>query len=108
MPFTFSALREPRSKTLRKTLRSDSKAQLNRSFAYRQRVIELHGVGEVAHAELVQPLQRASSPLCPDHQFHSEFLCVHVAIIARWVSGGVTIHPTNGHLPIAEATSYPG
>jgi len=85
IPFTLSALRKPGSEALRKTLRSDPEAHFNRPLADWQGIVELRGIGEVAHAELIEPFQRTCSPLSLYHQLYSEFLRVHVVMIAYGV-----------------------
>src|SRR5258708_7136348 len=53
LALALAALREPRGQPIRKSLRRQPKTGFNFSVAYRQRIVELRGVGEIAHAELV-------------------------------------------------------
>jgi len=47
-----------------------------------KRVVEVRGICEIAHAELIEPLERASAALAANDDIHFEFLRVHGAIIA--------------------------
>jgi hypothetical protein len=67
LAFAFSALRQPSAETLCKALRSDAKAGFYLTFGKWQGVIKFRGIGEIPHAELIQPLQRANSPLSTNH-----------------------------------------
>src|ERR1700688_2684285 len=100
------------------------------ALADRQGVIKFGGVGEVAHAELIQPFQRTSLPCAADDQIYLELLRVHASILtssprrhrllrrlaagpitpagdvcaSKRMSGCATVHPTSGHLAFAGAT----
>jgi hypothetical protein len=82
LPFTFSALRQPCAETFREPFRRNAKTGLHSSFGDWQRVVKLHRIGKIPHAELIEPLQRASAPFPANHHIHFEFLGVHAAIIA--------------------------
>src|SRR5262249_27676378 len=77
LPFTFAALREPRSQTLRKTPGRQAETRFQFSFANGQRIVKIGGVREISHRELVQPLQRARSPLASNQHIHLKLLRVH-------------------------------
>lgn len=82
LPFTFSALRQPCAEAFREPLGRHAKTGLDSSLGDRQRVVKFRGVGKVAHAELIEPLQRAGAPLPANYDVHFEFLRVHAAIIS--------------------------
>src|SRR5579859_2583204 len=122
LPFSLATLREPGSQALGKTLRRHAKTRLHEAVADRQSVVKLHGIGEVAHAELIQPFQRTSLPCTADYQIYLELLRVHASILtlasgpsapslsnpwlppsrkghlraSRGMSGCATAHPTSG------------
>src|SRR5712692_7018684 len=57
--FAFAALREPRGQAFGKALGRKSKTRFDLAFADRKRVVKVRGVGEIAHAELIEPIERA-------------------------------------------------
>src|SRR6266849_4404330 len=79
--FAFAALREPRGQAFGKALGRKSKTRFDLAFADRKRVVKVRGVGEIAHAELIEPIERAGAALAANHNIHFEFLGVHAAII---------------------------
>jgi len=77
LTFAFATLREPCAQAFRKPFRSQTKASFNLAIGNGQSVIEFGGIGEIAHAELVEPLERARLGLTANHNIHVKFLCVH-------------------------------
>jgi len=77
LAFAFATLREPRAQSFRKPLRSKTKAGFNLAIGERQSVVEFGGVGEITHAKLIEPFERARLGLTADHDIHVKFLCVH-------------------------------
>jgi hypothetical protein len=98
LAFAFSALRQPRAETFRKAFRGHAKAGLDSSLGNRQRIVEVSGIREISHAELVEPFQRARTPLPANYYVHFEFLGVHAAIITlrserfRWPRRARPLH----------------
>jgi len=82
LSLTLAPLRQPRAQSFRKTFRGQAEAGFHATVLHRQSVVELRRVGKIAHAELIQPLQRAVSALTFDPYIHVKFLCVHVQRIA--------------------------
>src|SRR5260370_20219245 len=95
LPFTFAPLRKPPANALRKSRGRYAKTRFYLPFADRQGVIKLRGVGERAHANLIQPLQRTSFPLAADQQLHFEFLCVHSLIISSRLCAPIAELPSS-------------
>jgi hypothetical protein len=79
LAFAFSSLREPSGQSLGKAFRSEPETGFHSALRDRQRVIKIRGVGKVAHAELIEPFERASSGVSPDDDLYFEFLRVHKA-----------------------------
>src|SRR4029077_6355482 len=77
LAFAFAALCQPSGHPFGNTLRGKPEARLPFSGANRQRVVKVRGVGEVAHAELVQPLQWTGAPLPAKHHVDQKLLRVH-------------------------------
>jgi thioredoxin 1 len=77
LAFALTALREPSGQALGKPLRRQLKTRLDHSGGNRQRVVELHGIREIAHTELIQPLERAGAAFAADHDVYQKFLRVH-------------------------------
>jgi hypothetical protein len=78
--FTLASLCEPSSQPFRKPLGRQSKAGLHESVRYRQRVIKVRRIREIAHTELVQPVQWATSSRSSDQHIHLKFLRIHERI----------------------------
>ena len=88
---SFTALSEPCAQTLRKSLWRQAEAGLDPPVSHGQRVVEVRGICEIAHAELIEPIERAGAALAANHDIHFEFLRVHAAIITlRWSRFGGT------------------
>jgi hypothetical protein len=79
--FAFAALREPRAEAFRKTLGREAKAGFDLAVAHWKGIVKIGGVGEVAHAELIEPIERAGAALAANQDVHFEFLGVHEPII---------------------------
>ena len=79
---TFAALRQPLGKTFGKTLRPKPETGFHEAVGNRKSIVKVGGIGEIAHAELVQPLQGAGFALATNQNIHVKFLCVHIGMIA--------------------------
>ena len=53
------------------------KTCLDLSIGHRQSVIEIRGIREIPHTELIQPFERARLRFPLNHHIHIEFLRVH-------------------------------
>lgn len=73
----FAALGEPSGQAFGKLLRSKAEAGFELSIGDGQSVIKISRIGEVAHAELVQPIQRARAPLATNYYVNQKLLRVH-------------------------------
>jgi len=79
LAFAFAALREPRAEAFGEAFGGEAEAGFHFSIGDGKRVIEIGGVGEVAHAELIEPIERAGAGSAADDYVYVEFLCVHGA-----------------------------
>jgi hypothetical protein len=81
LTLAFAALREPCPQTFGKALRRQAEAGFDLAIRQWKCVVEIRGIREIAHAELIEPIQRAGAALAANDYIHFEFLCVHSAII---------------------------
>ena len=79
LAFAFAALGEPGCKTFRKTFGRQAEACFHLAIGYGKCVVKVGGVGEVAHAEFIEPIERAGAAFAANHYVDMEFLCVHEA-----------------------------
>ena len=77
LAFAFAALGEPGGEACGKFFGSEAEAGFDAAVGDGQGVVEFGGVGEIAHAELIEPLERARLFLAANHDIHVEFLSVH-------------------------------
>jgi hypothetical protein len=81
LPLAFAPLREPRAQPLGKALWRQAEAGFDLPIRHGQRVVKIGGIREIAHAELIEPTERAGAALAANDDMYFEFLCVHSAII---------------------------
>ena len=79
LAFAFAALREPGGEAFGETFGSEAEAGFDFSVGDGERVVEVGGVGEIAHTKLVEPIERAGAGSAADNYIYVEFLCVHGA-----------------------------
>ena len=85
MTFAFAALTEPCGEAFSEASGSEAEAGFNAAVGDGERVVEIGGVGEIAHAELVEPVERTGLFLAVDDDIDRELLRVHASILAlRW------------------------
>ena len=84
LTLAFAALREPRSQAFGKAFRSQAEAGFDLAIRQRKRVVKIRGIRKIAHAELIEPIQRAGAALAANDDIYDEFLCIHSAIITSW------------------------
>src|SRR5438445_3378991 len=65
LPVSFAALGEPGGQRRSQALGINVEARLERPVAGGQRVVEFGRASEVAHAEAIQPVERARAALAP-------------------------------------------
>ena len=82
LAFAFAALGEPCSEALRETFRCETETGLDAPVRDRERVVEIGRVGEIALAELVEPVERARFFLASNEDVDRELLRVHASILA--------------------------
>lgn len=79
LAFAFAALREPCGKSRGKSFGSEAEAGFELAIGDWERVVEISGVGEVAHAKLIEPIERTGARLTANHYIDVKFLRVHEA-----------------------------
>ena len=95
LPFAFAALRQPRRQAIGKTLWAQAKTRFNLPIGNGQSVVKFNRIGEVTHAELVQPLQRAGAALATNHNIDQKPLRVHcISLASRLASDASRAAPT--------------
>jgi len=82
LAFAFAALGEPGGEALGEALGSEAVAGFDAAVGDGERVVEVCGVGEIAHTELVEPIERARLFLAMDDDIDGELLRVHAPILA--------------------------
>ena len=82
LAFAFAALCEPSCEAFGKTSGGKAEAGLDAAIGDRERIVEIGGVGEIAHAELVEPVERTRLFLAEDDDIDRELLRVHASILA--------------------------
>ena len=79
LAFAFAALREPGAEAFGEAFWREAEADFDFSIGEGKGVVEVGGVGEVAHAELIEPIERAGASFAADNHVYIKFLCVHGA-----------------------------
>jgi hypothetical protein len=79
LAFAFAALRQPCGETFSKPFRSKAKTGFDLAIGDGKSIVKVGGVGEIAHAKLVEPIERADASCAAYHNVDMEFLCVHEA-----------------------------
>ena len=82
LTFALAALGKPVSEALGKTFGSETITGLDAAIGNRESVVEIGRVGEIAHAELVEPIERAGFSFAADEDVDRELLGVHASILA--------------------------
>jgi hypothetical protein len=77
----FASLSEPCSQALGKALRRQAEAGFDLAVGQWKRVVEIRGIRKIAHAKLIEPIQRAGAALAANDDIYFEFLRVHSVII---------------------------
>jgi hypothetical protein len=84
LAFTFATLGEPAGEAFGKSVRRKPETGFEAAIGDRESVVEVGRVGEVAHAKLVEPFERAGFALASDQHIDAEFLGVHREMITLW------------------------
>ena len=82
LAFPFATLRQPGGESFRETFGSEPETCFEAAIGKGQGVVEISGIREVAHAELVQPVERTGFLLTANDDIHLKFLRVHGEMIA--------------------------
>src|SRR5580700_3046642 len=81
LPLAFAPLREPPAQPLGKALWRQAEAGFDLPIGYGQGVVKIRGIREIAHAELIEPIERAGAAPAANEDIYFEFLRVHPTII---------------------------
>jgi hypothetical protein len=99
LALAFAALGEPGGETFRETFGGQAEAGFEAAVGEGQGVVEIGGVGEVAHGKLIEPFERAGASLATDEDINLKLLGVHKRMIApegprAWLTG---CEPVSGY-----------
>jgi len=82
MTFAFAALGEPGGEAFGEAFGGEAIAGFDAAIGDGERVVEIGGVGEIAHTELIEPIERTGLFLAKDDDVNRELLRVHASILA--------------------------
>jgi len=82
MAFAFAALREPSGEAFCEAFGSEAITRFDAAVGDWKRVVEVSGIGETAHAKLVEPIEGAGFLIPLDDDVDRELLRVHASILA--------------------------
>lgn len=82
LAFAFAALGEPGGEAFGETPGSETVAGFDAAVGDGESVVEIGRVGEIAHAELVEPIERAGLFVTENDDVDGELLRVHASILA--------------------------
>ena len=85
LALAFAALSEPGGQAFGEAFWGEAIAGFNAAVRDGERVVKVGGVGEISHAELVEPVEGAGFFLAEDEDVDGELLGIHASILA--VSG---------------------
>lgn len=83
LAIAFAALIEPGGEGFGEALGFYAQAGFDQAVGDGKRVVKFRGVGEIAHTERVQPIERAGLALAGDDDIDAELLGVHEPSIYR-------------------------
>ncbi len=82
LAFALAALGEPGGEAFRKMLGSEAVACFDAAIGDGEGVVEISRVCEIAHTELIEPIERAGLSFASDADINGELLGVHASILA--------------------------
>jgi hypothetical protein len=82
LAFAFAALGKPGGEAFGEAFRSEAVTGFDAAIGDGESVVEFSGVCEIAHAELVEPIERAGLSFAANEEFDRELLRVHASILA--------------------------
>jgi len=88
LAFALATLRQPGRKAFGEPLGSEAETGFDLAIGDGKRVVKIGGVCEIAHAELIEPIERAGARLSANDYIDVEFLGVHAEFIAPNMLGG--------------------
>jgi hypothetical protein len=81
LAFAFATLGEPGGEALSETFGSEAETGFEAPVCDREGVVKIGGVGEIAHAKLVEPLEGTGLALAADENIDVKLLGVHKEMI---------------------------
>ena len=82
LAFAFATLGEPGGETFGEAFGREAVAGFDAAVGDGKSVVKIGGVGEIAHAELVEPIERAGLFVAENDDVDGELLRVHASILA--------------------------
>ena len=82
LAFAFAALGEPGGEAFGEAFGREAVAGFDAAVSDGESVVEIGGVGEIAHAELVEPIEGAGLFVAENDDVDGELLRVHASILA--------------------------
>jgi hypothetical protein len=82
LAFAFAALGQPSGEAFGEALGGQAEAGFEAAVGERKGVVEIGGVGEIAHGKLIEPFERAGAALAEDQDVDLKFLRIHIGMIA--------------------------
>jgi hypothetical protein len=77
LAFAFAALGQPGGEAFGEALGSEAETGFEAAVGEGQGVVEIGGVGEIAHGELIEPFEGTGAALAVDEYLDLKFLGVH-------------------------------
>ena len=102
LAFAFAALGQPGGESFGEAFGREAVASFDAAVGDGESVVEIGGVGEIAHAELVEPVEGARPSFAANQDIDGELLRVHASILAGG-SGKIGVGPKSAREPVAEA-----
>lgn len=86
LAFALTALRKPCCQSIGVAIGLDAKAGFDAAIGNGEHIIKFGGVGEISHAETIEPIERTRLAISGDDDFNGKFLRVHSASITSRVA----------------------
>jgi len=84
LAFALATLRQPGGKAFGEPFGSQAETGFDAAIGDGKRVVKVGGVGEIAHAELIEPIQRAGARFSANDYIDVEFLFwAYIGPVAR-------------------------
>ncbi len=87
MAFALATLRQPGGKAFGEAFGSEAETGFDLAIGDGKGVVKVSRVCEIAHAELIEPIERAGARFSANDYIDVEFLGVHAEFIAPYMLG---------------------